>query len=45
MSTAPDEGGDESASRPRFKGCIFCYGAEWIAHGAKTSANVIRGRE
>ena len=45
MSIASDENGDEPASQPRFKGCIFCYSAEWLVHGAKKSANVIRRRE
>lgn len=45
MSVPPEEDGDEQPSRPRFKGCIFCYSAEWIAHGVKKSATALRGRE
>ena len=45
MSALPDEDGNEQASRPQFKGCIFCYSAEWIVHGAKKVADAIHGRD
>ncbi|WP_256474655.1 hypothetical protein [Haloplanus halophilus] len=26
---------EEDLTRPRFRGCVFCYGAEWIAYGVR----------
>jgi hypothetical protein len=25
----------EDPDRPRFRGCVFCYAAEWVAHGVR----------
>lgn len=25
----------DDAERPTFRGCVFCYTAEWVAHGVK----------
>jgi len=34
MATATDDT-DEEPTRPRFRGCVFCYSAEWLAYGAR----------
>jgi len=39
MHTEP--GDDATPDRPKFRGCVFCYGAEWAYYGAKTAARSV----
>jgi|APHM01.1.fsa_nt_gi hypothetical protein len=32
----------EAERKPQFKGCIFCYSAEWAYYGAKKGIQAIR---
>ena len=41
-ATANDEQTAESPSRPTFKGCVFCYSAEWAYYGAKKGIRSVR---
>ncbi|WP_268895826.1 hypothetical protein [Halosimplex salinum] len=37
--------GDETAagaSKPKFRGCVFCYSAEWAYYGAKKGIRAVR---
>ncbi|WP_257627797.1 MULTISPECIES: hypothetical protein [Haloplanus] len=38
MATATDDADEaaEEPTRPRFRGCVICYSAEWLAYGART---------
>jgi len=29
--------------RPEFRGCVFCYSAEWAYYGAKKAAKSVSG--
>jgi len=33
-----EEATAEESSRPEFRGCMFCYAAEWVAYGARKAA-------
>jgi len=38
MATATDDDADTEGgelTRPRFRGCVVCYSAEWLAYGAR----------
>ncbi|MFB6304296.1 MAG: hypothetical protein ABEH47_03950 [Haloferacaceae archaeon] len=35
MADSTDEGTDAGVDRPRFRGCVVCYSAEWVAYGAR----------
>ncbi|WP_277815055.1 hypothetical protein [Haloarcula salina] len=39
MVTNSDD--DATPERPKFRGCVFCYGAEWAYYGAKTAARSV----
>ena len=26
---------EQESERPEFRGCVFCYAAEWMAHGVR----------
>ncbi|ERG96187.1 hypothetical protein [Haloquadratum walsbyi] len=32
----------ETESKPEFKGCVFCYSAEWVYYGARKGIQAIR---
>lgn len=37
--------GDETTdhrSRPKFRGCVFCYSAEWAYYGASKGIRAVR---
>ena len=43
MSTSTEENESaESPTKPRFKGCVFCYSAEWAYYGLKRGLNTVR---
>jgi len=33
----------DGVDRPKFRGCVFCYSAEWAYYGAKQAANRLSG--
>ncbi|TQR22131.1 hypothetical protein C9J85_04970 [Haloferax sp. wsp5] len=33
----------KSLDRPTFRGCVFCYSAEWAYYGAKKAAKSVSG--
>lgn len=35
----------DDADRPTFRGCVFCYSAEWAYYGAKKAASRLSGTE
>lgn len=39
MSGATED--TESLDRPTFRGCVFCYSAEWAYYGAKKAARSV----
>ena len=41
MSDTTDETG--APDRPTFRGCVFCYSAEWAYYGAKKAAKSVSG--
>ncbi|MBX0347678.1 MULTISPECIES: hypothetical protein [Haloarcula] len=41
MTTEATE--SESAERPTFRGCVFCYSAEWAYYGAKKAVGAVSG--
>ncbi|WP_226006683.1 hypothetical protein [Natrinema salinisoli] len=45
MTASSDDGDDDSRSRPQFRGCLFCYGGEWLAYSARTAARKLRRHE
>lgn len=28
---------EQESERPEFRGCVFCYAAEWMVHGVRTT--------
>ncbi|WP_310896248.1 hypothetical protein [Haloarcula terrestris] len=39
MSSEPDEA--DHLDRPTFRGCVFCYSAEWAYYGAKKATRAV----
>jgi hypothetical protein len=39
MSGATED--TESLDRPTFRGCVFCYSAEWAYYGAKKAVRSV----
>ncbi|WP_268812782.1 hypothetical protein [Haloarcula mannanilytica] len=39
MSGETDEA--DTLDRPTFRGCVFCYSAEWAYYGAKKAARSV----
>jgi len=35
----------ESSDRPQFRGCVFCYSAEWAYYGAKKAVGSVTGSQ
>jgi hypothetical protein len=35
----------DSVDRPTFRGCVFCYSAEWAYYGAKKAAGRLSGTD
>jgi len=35
---------EEAAERPQFRGCVFCYSAEWAYYGAKKAVGSVTDR-
>ncbi len=42
IATADANESDEGPSRPKFRGCVFCYSAEWAYYGAKKGIRAVR---
>ncbi|WP_281377722.1 hypothetical protein [Halosimplex pelagicum] len=43
MTATADAGESErEPSRPQFRGCVFCYSAEWAYYGAKQGIRAVR---
>jgi len=36
-----ETGDTEALDRPTFRGCVFCYSAEWAYYGAKKAARSV----
>ncbi|WP_336339191.1 hypothetical protein [Haloarcula brevis] len=39
MSSETDDA--DGPDRPTFRGCVFCYGAEWAYYGAKKAVGSV----
>jgi len=35
----------DDTDRPQFRGCVFCYSAEWAYYGAKTAVGRLTGSQ
>jgi len=36
---------DTDVAKPEFRGCVFCYSAEWGVYGARKAAKRLGGAE
>ncbi|MFC6757827.1 MULTISPECIES: hypothetical protein [Haloarcula] len=43
MSTETADADD--TARPTFRGCVFCYSAEWAYYGAKKAVGKVSGSQ
>jgi len=45
MATETADASDEASDldRPEFRGCVFCYSAEWAYYGAKKLGRRVTG--
>lgn len=41
-ATATDDETADAPSRPTFRGCLFCYSAEWAYYGVKNGIRAVR---
>ena len=37
--------GADELTRPKFRGCIICYSAEWAYYGAKKAAGTVSSED
>jgi hypothetical protein len=41
-ATADADDADDGPATPEFRGCIFCYSAEWAYYGATKGIRTVR---
>jgi len=39
---ASEADAEDAPDTPKFRGCVFCYGAEWGYYGAKKGIRAVR---